>query len=344
MPTAFPRRPDLPPHGGDLADAERRFGVPDLPWLDLSTGINPWPYPMPDMPEGLLARLPGDAELLRLRDAASTCYEAPGADWIAAGAGTQAFIQMLPRLVPRGRVAILAPTYGPHELSWRAAGHDVQLVQTLDAAGRCDHAVLVNPNNPDGRSWPWEEILRATGSMRKAGGFIIVDEAFADCRPEASLVARLEPGIVVLRSFGKFFGLAGLRLGFAIAEPPFAALLREATGPWPVSGTAIFVGTKALNDAPWVAATRVRLQQAAGALEEVLQRGGLQIVGGTDLFKLCARSDAHDLWAHLGRGGILVRAFSFKSDWLRVGLPPDRGALARFEARLLADAERMAGS
>jgi cobalamin biosynthetic protein CobC len=320
--------PGLPLHGGDLADAERRFGRPAQGWLDLSTGINPWPYPIPVAEAGAHARLPDQAAMDRLFQAAAGCYGVR-AEQVAAGAGSQAFIQWLPFLLPPDRVAILGPTYGPHEQAWRAAGHAIVPVRDLGGLGACRHAVLVNPNNPDGRSFEPRAILEATAALRRSGGLVLVDEAFADCTPENTLAPHLEHGIVILRSFGKFFGLAGLRLGFALAMPDLAERLRAAIGPWPVGGLAIAAGTAALSDRAWIAATRRRLADASGRLDACLAEGGLAPVGGTALFRLAAHPDAGALWERLGRQGILTRAFDYAPAWLRIGLPPDEEGLAR---------------
>ncbi|NNG04622.1 MAG: threonine-phosphate decarboxylase, partial [Inquilinus sp.] len=281
-------------HGGDLAWAERRFGRPAAGWVDLSTGINPWPYPLPTLPAEAWARLPDAAALGALEAAAAGCYGAPSPEHIAAAPGTQALIRLLPRLRPPGRVAVVGPTYAEHAAGWRDAGHRVvDAADPLDAeaaaadpvaaATGTDIVVVTNPNNPDGRTHAPEALLAAAEALAARGRLLLVDEAFADVAPEVSLAPHCgRPGLVVLRSFGKFFGLAGLRLGFALAEPALAATIRAALGPWPVAGPAIAVARTALADRAWIAGTRARLAEAAAELRATLAAAGLAIVGGTD--------------------------------------------------------------
>ncbi|TAN56311.1 MAG: threonine-phosphate decarboxylase [Magnetospirillum sp.] len=324
----------LPVHGGDLAGAEARWGRPAEGWLDLSTGINPWPYPLPGIAATAWCRLPGVAEERALLAAAARCWRVPDGAAVVAASGSQPLIQAVPRLLPGGPVAVIGPTYGEHARAWAAAGHGVSIVGDPAEAGAAAAVVVVNPNNPDGRVTPPERLLAIAGSMAARGGLLVVDEAFAETRPELSLAGRLRPGLVVLRSFGKFYGLAGLRLGFAVAMPEPAARLAEMMGPWAVSGPALVIGATALDDLAWADATRVRLAEASAALAAVLVRGGVTIVGGTSLFQLGRQTGAAALYQRLGRAGILVRAFADRPDLLRFGLPPNPAGLARLERAL----------
>ncbi|MDB5589756.1 threonine-phosphate decarboxylase CobD [Enterovirga sp.] len=327
-------------HGGDLADAVARGGGAPSDWLDLSTGINPhaWPVP-PHLLSAGLTRLPSRTDLSRLLAVAREAYGVPESCAVVAAAGTQALIQVLPRLAGPGRVAVLGPTYSEHALAWRAAGFAVTEVQTLAAAGGCTHLVVVHPNNPDGRVVSADDLVGAARECRARGGWAVVDESFADVRPEVSLVPRLagEP-VVVLRSFGKFFGLAGLRLGFAIAAPATAERIARALGPWAVSGPALGIGTAALGDAGWAQAMRARLAREADRLDSVLAGAGLRIVGGTSLFRLvevpAGEFTAADIHEGLARARIWVRRFPERPSLLRFGLPPDRAGLDRLAAAL----------
>lgn len=315
----------LPRHGGDLAAAEERWGRPAQGWLDLSTGINPWPYPVSGLPAEAWTRLPGATEEARLRRAAAHRFGCR-ADQVLAAPGTSALIAALPRIVPSGRVAILSPTYGEHAVAWRDAGHAVAEVASLAEAAGADVVVVVNPNNPDGR------VL--TASDLPAASLLVVDEAFADATPELSVAGHLRPGLVVLRSFGKFYGLAGLRLGFALAEADILAQLAGQLGQWPVSGIALAVGAAALEDDDWAAATRAHLASMAARLDGVLGRAGFTVLGGTSLFRLAAHPDL-SVYDRLGRAGILVRAFAGRPGILRFGLPPDEAALTRLADSLI---------
>lgn len=320
----------LPVHGGDLAAAERRWGRPAQGWLDLSTGINPWPYPLPALPAEAWTRLPGAEGEAALRAAAADRFGCRP-DQVLAAPGTSVLIQALPRLRPPGRVAILSPTYGEHAQAWRTAGHAVTEPATLAQAAGADVVVAVNPNNPDGRTLSPAALLAAADAL-PSGGLLVVDEAFGDVVPALSVAGALRPGLVVLRSFGKFYGLAGLRLGFALAEPDFLARLAAQFGPWPVSGPALEVGAAALADGAWARAMGERLADQAARLDAMLAEGGLTVLGGASLFRLAHGAD--DLYDRLGRAGILTRAFAGRAGLLRFGLPGDEAGLARLRAAL----------
>jgi cobalamin biosynthetic protein CobC len=319
-------------HGGALDRAVQRFG-PGPDWLDLSTGINPWPYPIPVLPAQAWHRLPEQSALAALRHAARDYYGAPAEAPIVAGPGSQALIQGLPRLIPPTRVAVLAPTYAEHARCWRLAGHAVSEVA---APGRAETILVVtHPNNPDGRRFAPDELLGLAETMAGRGGLLVIDEAFADMTPELSLAPKAgTPGLVMLRSFGKFFGLAGLRLGFAFGPAELIDQLEAALGPWAISGPAIEIGRMALADASWILATRARLARAAGDLAALLSAHGLAPVGGTDLYRLVRSDRAAALHEALGRQHILVRDFAARPDWLRFGLPPDAEAMARLDRAL----------
>jgi cobalamin biosynthetic protein CobC len=208
---------------------------------------------------------------------------------------------------------------------------EVASLAELDA----DVLVIVNPNNPDGRILPPETLLDLAERQAARGGWLVVDEAFGDVMPEASLAGAVDrPGLVVLRSFGKFFGLAGLRLGIALAAPELAAEMRAAIGPWAVSGPALEIATAAFSDHDWIAATHRRLAREAEALDRLLIESGLTVVGGTQLYRLISTARAQDLYRALGQAGILVRRFETQSDWLRLGLPADQAARDRLRVAL----------
>ena len=318
----------VPDHGGGLARAKARFGAGE-DWLDLSTGINPWPYPVPALDGEAWQRLPDDDAVDALKQAARRFYDAGS---VAVAPGSQALIQLLPRLLSPTVVAIAAPSYAEHVRCWRLAGHSV--IETDDPlASDAAVVVVVDPNNPDGRRWPAAALHEAARSRAVRGGLVVVDQAFAEMVEPAALDLG-QPGLVALRSFGKFFGLAGLRLGFALGAPWWVERIEDALGPWAVSGPALAIGRAALEDAGWAAETRTRLATAAAALDAVLDRPGFAPAGGTDLFRLVRVEDAQAVFERLGRAHILVRGFSYRRDWLRFGLPPDSAALARLDQAL----------
>jgi cobalamin biosynthetic protein CobC len=323
-------------HGGDLATARALFPEAPQPWVDLSTGINPIPYPLPALPLSLWTRLPGADDEAALIAAARAAYRVPDHADIVAAPGTQILIELMPRLAPAGPVAILGPTYAEHGHAWRKAGYAVgEAPAPVEAAGT---VVVVNPNNPDGRVLSRAELIGLAARCSARGGLLVVDEAFADFTPEASIVPDLPEGTIVLRSFGKTYGLAGLRLGFAIGAPESMAQLKAMLGPWSVAGPALHVGAQALSDFDWVAETGRERARDAARLDTLLAPHG-RIVGGTTLFRLLEAPQAPALFARLGRNGIYVRRFQNAPDRLRFGLPGDEAAWSRLQAALALHAE-----
>jgi cobalamin biosynthetic protein CobC len=302
-------------HGGRLGAARAAWPDAPTPWLDLSTGINPCPYPVPTLAPETWSRLPDPESLRALEQAAATAFDVDDPDRVVAAAGSEALIRLLPRLLTAQRIAISARTYGGHAEAWRAAG--AQPVEVGDAT--TDLRVLVNPNNPTGQALPPGQVVELTD------GPLLVDEAFVEVDPGLS-VAPLAgaPGherLIVLRSFGKFHGLAGVRLGFLIAEPALAARVRSALGDWPVSGPAIAAGLAAYADEAWTVQTRLRLIEDVVQLDALLRQAGFEIAGGTLLFRLARADDAPRRFEVLARAGILTRPFPWDETLIRFGLP-----------------------
>jgi cobalamin biosynthetic protein CobC len=305
-------------HGGDIKAATVAYPDAPRPWIDLSTGLNPVAYPVPELPRELWARLPETAALDALRAAAGLFYGVEP-ECVAAAAGSQAVLQVLPRLFPAPRVSLLGPTYGEHERVWKTSGADVETVGDLDAA-TAPQVVVVNPNNPDGRMFSRLQMGDTARRLADEGRRLIVDEAFMDFEAESVAGDRLA-ATIVLRSFGKAFGLSGLRLGFAVAPPAIAARIREALGPWPVSGPAIAVGMLALADRNWLDAARRRLERDAAWLDDALTRVGFALVGQTRLFRLARHPGAAKTFERLCAQGVLARPFAWDPNLLRFGIP-----------------------
>ena len=311
-------------HGGRLAAARRAFPDAPTPWLDLSTGINPRPWKGARATAVSLTRLPDPDEIKALEAAAAAAFGV-SPDRVAAVPGAEAALRALPRLLGARSVAIAAPTYGGHAEAWRLAGAKVQCVAPGDLAAVASEAiVVVNPNNPDGAQVRNPDV---------GDRWLIVDEAFVETAPDLSLAPSFFPSLLagqgardsrhtlVLRSFGKFYGLPGVRLGFVIAEPGLAARIGAQFGDWPVSAEAIAAGLAAYPDEAWRERTRLRLARDAARLDGLLRANGFEVLGGTSLFRLAAAPDAGRRFEALARRGVLTRPFPDQPTWLRFGLP-----------------------
>lgn len=322
-------------HGGNIDFAQAHWGRSD--WIDLSTGINRQPWPVPALPASVWTDLPTQAAKSALLAEAARAF-ASDAPCVALS-GAQQAIQLVPQLTApgaaRGRARILGPTYNEHGAALAANGWQVQEVSALADLAGADLAVVVNPNNPDGRHHDRQTLC----DLARDVGRLVVDESFADPVPELSLAAQagsLAHGgqLIVLRSFGKFWGLAGLRLGFAFADRATVARLSELAGPWPVSGAALEIGRAALGDHDWHRATVARLAQETGRLDTLAAGAGWTLLGGTHLFRTYVTPDAETARDHLARAGIWSRIFPYAPQWIRLGLPGTPVEWARLEQAL----------
>lgn len=311
-------------HGGNLDEAQARWGQGD--WVDLSTGINRQPYPVSRVSLGAWTNLPTASVMAALMEAAATAFgtAAPG----LAMAGAQAAIQMIPLLERPGLARVLAPTYNEHAACLRQAGWHVEEVARLEDLSGADLAVVVNPNNPDGRTCRKESLL--TLSV----GRLVVDESFVDPDPAESLVAKASDRLLVLRSFGKFWGLAGLRLGFVYGGADVIRRMSALAGPWPVSGPALEIGRMALGDRDWRDRTVRRLSGEAKRLDRLAASAGWIQAGGTLLFRLYDTPNAQQAQDALACHYIWTRRFSYSERWLRLGLPGNEGEWQRVAAAL----------
>lgn len=317
-------------HGGNLRDAALRFGRDD--WLDLSTGINPHYYPAPQLSGNVWHRLPEADPALA---AAACAYY--GAPQMLPVAGTQAAIQTLPRVRAPSRVTVAAPSYAEHAHHWSGHGHTLRQVPytELDAAvATSDVVVVCNPNNPTGATVPPAQLLRWADQLARRGGWLVVDEAFGDTTPDASICGQTgRPGLIVLRSVGKFFGLAGIRLGFVAAQPALLQSLAELLGPWTISGPAQQIALAALHDQAWQVAMRGRLHADGARLRQLLAAHGIAS-NGTALFQWWPAADADGFWLHMAQRGIWVRLFRQAARGIRLGIPPDEAGWQRLSHAL----------
>ena len=303
-------------HGGNLDAAMKVFGGEASDWIDLSTGINPHAYPVPEVSPHAWNTLPTKSDLAGLVEAAKT---AANTDWACLPtAGATAGIQMIPQVLKTGSARVLTPTYNEHAASLRSAGWDVSEAASLGDLAGADLAVVVNPNNPDGNRYAPDELR----DLARSCGTLIVDESFGDPHQELSLLCGQQvDNIVVFRSFGKFYGLAGLRLGFVFANDNTIDQLSEMTGPWPVSGPAIEVGCAAYGDVEWQRQTTQRLATDANRLDALATNFGWEVEGGTTLFRLYKTADANAAQRHLANHQIWSRIFPYSAYWIRLGLP-----------------------
>lgn len=303
-------------HGGNLDEAMQRFG--GTGWLDLSTGINRRPYPLPQIAPESWQALPTRARQTALTQAAHSAWSAHPDTHATALPGAQAAIQLVPRLTAKGFARVLGPTYNEHAACLTAEGWQVETVPLLSDLAGADLAIVVNPNNPDGQTHTPESLL----ALREKVGFLVVDESFGDVTPAQSLLPHApQPGLIVLRSFGKFYGLAGLRLGFAFGPADLIAALKTMSGPWPISGPAIDVGIAALSNTQWADTMRAQLKNDAARADVLAAKAGWTLLGGTTLFRLYDTPDAQAAQDQLAKAQVWSRIFPWSSRALRLGLP-----------------------
>ncbi|MGD9599006.1 MAG: threonine-phosphate decarboxylase CobD [Steroidobacteraceae bacterium] len=323
-------------HGGKVDAASGLFPVAPRPWIDLSTGISPWSYPHDNLPPAAFTRLPESALVAELESAAADAFGVRDARQVVAVPGTDLALRLLEPVFPNRRVAVVRPGYSGHLLAWKqSAVVEIAAGELESAAKSKDLVVLANPNNPDGRVIAPDRLRDVAGRLAARNGTLIVDEAYADVSPEISLCAEVDDSLLILRSFGKFFGLAGVRLGFVVTSATRAAFFRQLVGDWPVCGPAAHVGIAAYRDERWQSEQRERLKNSGARLDALLDRSGFELMGGTSLYRLARCENADTLFRRCASRGILIRPFKEDPRLVRVGLPADenqwerlRGALA----------------
>lgn len=323
-------------HGGRVDDAVARFGGKREDWLDLSTGINPHSYPVPKVSDDCWTNLPDRGLIDSAGAAAKTCYGVPDSAALGLAPGTQMHIQTLPFLYKPQSVAIVGYTYQEHGVCWQRAGHEVYVTDGLESAEATARIVIVvNPNNPDGRIFKPDDLVALSRRLGAKGGLLVVDESFGDLSPDHSTISDSgRDGLIVMRSIGKFFGLAGVRFGVAIGAPHLVERLDDRLGPWAVSGPALEIAAIALNDKKWQTSIRRKLANDCKKLIAVLDKNQCEILGDAGLFVLVRHDKAELLARHLAESHILVRSFPGLPDWLRFGLPPRRAMLNRLDKAL----------
>ena len=306
-------------HGGRLNKAAKKYQIPVDSWIDLSTGINPDHWPVPSIPSDCFTRLPEVDD--GLIEAAQQYYQA---DNVLAVAGSQAAIQLLPRLREKSKVAVPEVGYAEHAYQWQAAGHDVVFYKAHDIENiinDIDVLILINPNNPTGEVYTREQLLKWHQKLQSHQGWLIVDEAFIDCESINSLLDfSQQPGLIVLRSIGKFFGLAGVRSGFVFAEQSLLEKMNEILGPWALSGVSRYITKKALIDTIWQEQTKKSLKQSSQTMHDLIITNTGITPTGTVLFKTIMHPQAEQVFELFAQQGLLVRLLDNKQG-IRIGLP-----------------------
>ena len=316
-------------HGGNIDVASAKYGFATDEMLDLSTGISPFTYPLPPVTSDALQPLPTAAMLDACAKTARHAYGVPDTLNVTVGAGTQAFLQIIPRLAKAGTVWIRQPTYNEHAHCWVDAGHHI--VDGDVMPDEADHAVIVFPNNPTGDRYA--DLPDLASNIERKGGLLIIDGAFLDNAEGAEILAELSAFscVIHLRSFGKFFGLAGVRLGFAIASQIHCDSLLSMLGPWAVNNVALIAGVTALHDQAWIESHKDILERQSDRLVKLLAGANLDIIGGTFLFQTIRDADALSLHEHLAKAGIWTRIYTEWPDLMRFGLPRDKGEMNRLD-------------
>ncbi len=320
-------------HGGEINAASERYSIPAVEWLDLSTGINPISFEPPPIPDAVWQRLPQEQD--GLLQAASGYY---GSKNLLPVAGSQAAIQVLPRLRAHCRVGCLHPAYAEHAHAWRSAGLDVTDLPPADidaAIDQLDVLVLIQPNNPTAATFTQAQLHEWHARLQARNGWLIIDEAFIEATALSSMVQEEMPqGLIVLRSLGKFFGLAGARVGFVFAQTELLLRIQNLLGPWSVSGPSRFVAQAALLDRDWQAATSTRLRQDSARLAQLLYGAHLS-PSGCGLFQWVQTARADAIHQQLAQRGILTRLFT-RPHSLRFGLPGKETEWLRLQTALTA--------
>jgi len=319
-------------HGGKLFNASQKFSIPVNEWLDLSTGINSESWPIGKIPASLFCRLPEEDD--SLLPAAQSYYGVTNCLPIA---GSQTAIQHLPHMRPSCNVAVISPGYEEHAFCWHYAGHKVYLISSEEIESilsNIDVLVIINPNNPTTERFSENQLCHWYDQLHKKKGWLIVDEAFMDITPDASVLKlSSNPGFIVLRSLGKFFGLAGIRVGFIFSDPAFLTKFSKGIGPWSISNPSRYIAIQALQDRAWQSKARNKLNKNAWKLFQLLNQANLSPHGRSDYFHWVVNKNSEEIFTHLAHQGILVRLFKEPLS-LRFGLPSNKLEFERLENSL----------
>ena len=322
----------LPPHGGNIPWASKQFAIPENQWIDLSTGISPWHYPISTLSPRYFQQLP--YATTQLYQAAANYYGCP-AEYLRAVPGSQYAIEQLPTLFAPQKIALPTWGYSEHQKAWQAQGSEIihytnhsELLQLLNQQA-IPYALIIRPNNPSAAFFTIEQVKQVEVLLQQKypnKHLLILDEAFIDLYPQASFI-RHPPGprTVVLRSVGKFFGLAGIRLGFVCAQPALLQRLQAKLGQWLINGPSVGIGQQLFQDKPWAQQQRLRIRQQNKQLQQCLLQAGLPApLHSAGLFTSVFGEPEKflQIFIQLAKAGVLVRYFPHPTQaCLRFGLP-----------------------
>jgi cobalamin biosynthetic protein CobC len=327
-------------HGGQLNNVAKLFKRPLNEWLDLSTGISPISYPIPSIPQIIWQQLPQTSN--GLIEAAKRYY---GTGNIITTSGSQAVIARLPSLYLNytkrlpNKIDVWLPVVGykEHERSWHDAGFNIKRYQNLPTFKDLKLnaiVVVINPNNPTGELHQQHTLKALLKTVESLSGWLIIDEAFMDViTPNQTLIdLSTNKHLFVLRSIGKFFGLAGIRIGFLSAHSMWLLKLQQLSSPWEVNGPAQFIAEQALKDHTWQSAQRKTLIALSIKLEMLLTETFADStnnclknieVSGCGLFKTLVHPQATEIYQKFCHQGLYVRLCD-ENNALRFGIPDQK--------------------
>lgn len=308
-------------HGGDLDRAVMEFGGKKSEWIDLSTGINPNFYPVDSIENIDIHTLPSKDDIKNLIDVARKFYYTNG--FLNVLSGAQAAINLLPYLFPSGDVSIIEPTYNEYKQTFLNTNWKVNIVHNLKKMEGSTIAIICNPNNPDGKIFYQDDLIK----LSKKVDLLVIDESFMDLYPSLSMsniINKNTKNIIILKSFGKFFGLAGVRLGFIISGKDISEKIENLIGPWQVSNPAIIAGTQALKDDVWIKNNIQKLKKYAYKLDILANQLNWRLIGGTYLYRLYETDSSIETQKKLAQKKIWSRIFSYSNNWIRLGIPSEK--------------------
>ncbi|MGB0495833.1 MAG: threonine-phosphate decarboxylase CobD [Kangiellaceae bacterium] len=329
-------------HGGQLQKQAKKYNIPAENWLDLSTGISPYSYPVQTIPSSMWRRLPEFSD--SLLKAVKQYY---GSSKFVACAGSQAAIQAIPQVWKQvlkfsatrpAKIWLPKVGYKEHQKHWISNGFSITHYVELPNASDLEEnsvVVVINPNNPSGAVYDSKILLELANTLAKKNGLLIIDEAFIDSNLSLSIATKAShfKNLIILRSIGKFFGLAGIRLGFAFANDTWLKQLKVKLGEWPISGPSLYIAEKALSDSSWQSAQRFRLDKQSMALHSLLRRVFNLNSKGCNLFRTINLANATEIFESLCKQAVYVRLTDDKKS-LRFGIP-DSDGFFRLEKALL---------